>query len=167
MTGPSLLSLPEDDVILLRDALFYVDIRRLKTICNKFRLPLLGKKGLLIGRIAHFVSTREILSIPPYPEISCARDGVVYPLELDTYMLYGVFKADDETRKFIRKFVGQYFHFTSFSHDWLCVRWYSGKPPTYREFMQFWEYEFILKVTQLYQQDQKQPLPSFLSILPR
>ena len=143
MMGQLVLSLPENEVTLLRDALFYLDIFRLKVICGKFGLPVNGKKGMLIGRIAHFMVTREVTFTPPYPAVSCAPNDDIHQLELDALMLHGSFKTDDVTRKFLRNFVGQFFHFTSFSHDWLCARWYSGNPPTYREFIQFWEYEYI------------------------
>jgi hypothetical protein len=145
MTNQFVLSLPESELRVLREALFYVDIPRLKMICGRYRLPVLGGKALLIARIAHFAGTRQIVEVPPYPEISCARPNETYPLELDAYMLYGSFKTDDTTRSFLRRFIGQYFHFTSFSHDWLRMRWYVGNPPTYREFIRFWEYEFLLR----------------------
>lgn len=43
---------------------------------------------------------------------------------------------------FLKKLIGDYFHFTAFGVDWVDERWMDGNPPTYQEFVDMWRAEY-------------------------
>lgn len=42
----------------------------------------------------------------------------------------------------MKSLVGNHFHFTAFGQDWIKERWLARKPPTYRQFADFWQKEY-------------------------
>jgi hypothetical protein len=64
-------------------------------------------------------------------------------LAKDTLMLFGSYKNDLKTRIFFKNWIGQHFHFTARGIDWLKSRWLSGNPPTYLEFSEFWQEDYL------------------------
>ena len=71
------------------------------------------------------------------------QKGKEYPLDGQTYILFGAYKNDLKTRLFMKKLVGEHFHFTAFGQDWMKKKWYDGKPPTYAEFAAYWSAEYL------------------------
>jgi len=131
----------------LFDALHYMHVSELKEVCTQLNLPLQGKKGDLIHRIQTFVQTGQIVILKSLPDVSKAQKGVEYPLLPETLALYGSYKNDQRTRAFMKTLVGDHFHFTAFGQDWMKERWQAGNPPTYREFAEFWQAEYVRRQT--------------------
>lgn len=99
--------------------------------------------GELIDRLLHYLYTGKKLTSKKFPEVSLANSRAIYPLAPKTLMLKVAYKNDLETRLFFKKLIGEYFHFTAYGIDWLNERWVKGKPPTYREFANMWQKEYI------------------------
>lgn len=128
----------------LQNSLCYLHVSELKNYCEKLNLSIKGKKLDLINRIMHFVQTGEKIDLAEYPESSMSKGQKNIRLTLDALMLKGAYKNDLKTRLFFKTIIGAHFHFTAFGIDWLESRWFSGNPPTYKEFVDMWsrEYEF-------------------------
>lgn len=126
----------------LQYSLTFLYVAELKELAQKLHLPITGKKLTLIHRIIHYVINGKIMITLPYPQVSCAQKGRLYPLHPDTLMLKNAYKNDLKTRLFFKQFIGQHFHFTAFGIDWLEERWMQGNPPTYNEFALMWEQEY-------------------------
>ena len=126
----------------LKESLTFLHVSELKTILEKRRLPIDGKKMALIHRILHFLETGKIIHFPKIPDISKARKGGDYTLTPNTLMLKNSYKNDLATRLFFKKLIGEYFHFTAFGIDWINEKWLAGNPPTYREFADMWKVEY-------------------------
>ncbi len=127
----------------LFDALNYMKIGEIKKFCNKHAISIQGKKGEILNRVKHFLTTGNILLPRAMPEISKAKKNNSYPLKSNTLILHGAYKNDLATRSFFKKLVGEHFHFTSFGQDWIAERWQQGKPPTYAEFANAWQKEYL------------------------
>lgn len=127
------------------DALNYLQMSEIKEFCHKHSISVSGKKGEILDRVKHFLTTGKIISPSSLPEISKAKRENSYPLLPKTRILKGSYKNDLSTRQFLKKLVGDYFHFTSFGQDWILNRWREGKPPTYAEFAKFWQKEYMIR----------------------
>lgn len=126
----------------LQKSLVFLKVNELKYVCEKLQLSLKGKKGELIERIVVFVTTGKNQAPKKLPQASCASKGVLYPLKPDTLILKGSYKNDEATRLFFKRLIGEHFHFTAFGQDWIKERWLKGRPPTYKEFANFWQKEY-------------------------
>lgn len=122
-----------------KESLTFLHVEELRQLAKKLSLADKGNKMEIILRILHFMETGEKLTVPKFPEVSCAKRGVVYPIEKKALMLKGAYKNDLKTRNFFKELIGDHFHFTAFGIDWLNERWMSGNPPTYEEFALMWQ----------------------------
>ena len=130
------------DLEELKIALNYMLVSELKKVCERLHIACFGKKGDVIRQIIHFVSSGKTLSPQTIPDRSKAKKGTNYPLAPTTLILLGSYKNDLQTRLFMKRLVGEHFHFTAFGQDWIKSRWLQGNPPTYREFAHFWQKEY-------------------------
>lgn len=142
------MPLRQQDIDALYEALHYLKMNELRALCTRYALPNQGPKVMLLERIHTFVCHGKILAVPIIPEVSRAKRGVTYALTPETYMLYGSYKNDAQTRAFFKALIGNYFHFTAYGIDWLNERWHAGNPPTYREFAAFWKTEYAARQKQ-------------------
>lgn len=133
--------LAEQAYAILKKSLVFLHMGELREISRRLSLVDKGNKRAIILRILHFLSTGERLSVPKFPEASRAQRGKEYPLAPTTQMLKGSYKNDLKTRLFLKKLIGNHFHFTAFGIDWLNDRWMEGNPPTYQEFAHMWQGE--------------------------
>lgn len=133
------------DLEQLHDSLHYLHVEELRQVNEDLYLPVNGKKGDLIYRIITFLKTGKVARLKPIPASSKARKGTVYTLAPHTKMLYGAYKNDLKTRLFMKKLVGEHFHFTAAGIDWLNEQWHAGNPPTYQEFADFWRADYERK----------------------
>lgn len=128
-----------------RDALFesfYVlTMDQLRTLCKHFELTYTGKKVFLIECLKQYLLTGAHVKPQAYPAASCAQKGEKAELLPDAFILFGSYKNDLKTRLFMKKLVGDRFHFTAAGIDWMHERWAQGKPPTYGEFAVWWQTE--------------------------
>jgi len=127
----------------LKHALLYLNLAELKETCEQLNIPAAGEKMALIDRIITYVKKKK--SIPPnqFPTISHAQKGVVYPLTPKGLILYGDYKNDLRTRLFMKELVGEHFNFTSYGNDWIKEQWYAGSRPTYANYAQYWQNEYM------------------------
>jgi hypothetical protein len=123
----------------LNDALHYLKVEELKEVCLKLQITPRGKKAAMIADILK--GTNQ--TIQPLPSICKAQKGASYPLHPKTLMLNGAFKNDARTRAFFKSLIGPHFHYTVYGLDWLKNRWQQGNPPTYQEFAEFWQSEYL------------------------
>ena len=64
----------------LEKALNYMLMEELKEICESLSIPCSGKKGEIIKRILHFLTSGKILAPKGIPATSKAKKGEIYPL---------------------------------------------------------------------------------------
>lgn len=134
-------SLSKAEVQALEQSLLYLNLKELRHILDYFDLPARGSKIDLISMIIAFFSGKKIVSSQTMPSISIAKKEV--PLRVDSLILKGSYKNDLKTRNFFKSLIGDYFHFTAFGIDWIKQRWQAGDPPTYGEFAEFWQKEYL------------------------
>jgi hypothetical protein len=127
----------------LFEALNYLNMEELTAICSRYQIPIDGKKGQIIERLKCFIDTGKIIKSPPLPAISKAKSTDSNELNPLALILSGLYKNDDRTRQFMKSLVGEHFHFTAFGQDWIKARWQAGKPPTYQEFAEVWQAEYV------------------------
>ena len=127
----------------LTTSLHYCKVQELVEICEQLHLKPQGKKAHLIASITHFIKTGKQLSQEKIPSSSRKQSNQHYPLAPDTLIVYGSFKNDLATRIFLKKLIGNHFHYTAFGIDWIKQRWLDGNPPTYAEFAHFWQQEYV------------------------
>lgn len=120
----------------------FLHVDELKDVAIRLSLLDKGNKMAIIMRILHFLQTGQKLTIPKFPEKSCAKRGNSYSLGKNELMLKGSYRNDLKTRLFFKELIGSHFHFTAFGIDWLNERWMEGNPPTYHEFAMMWEEEY-------------------------
>lgn len=138
-------NLSPKDLQNLETALNYMLMGELKAVCAHYNITCFGKKGEIIKQILHFVKSGKNLTPQSIPEVSKAKKGTTYSLHPNAPILMGSYKNDENTRNFMKKLIGEHFHFTSFGQDWIKDRWLSGKPPTYQEFADFWQKEYATR----------------------
>lgn len=141
MQNNSFPLLHDIDQKTLLDALHYMKMDELKSACITLNLPCKGKKAELINRIITFIKNGTIIMTPSIPASAQAKSYPRQSLTATSYMLYGSYKNDANTRNLFKKLIGQHFHFTAFGIDWLNDRWSQGLPPTYQEFADYWQQE--------------------------
>lgn len=126
----------------LLESLLFLHVIELRNYCEQLNLSTKGKKLALAHRIIHLLKTGERIEAPKYPDISCAKskNPLISPNSL---ILKGSYKNDLKTRLFFRSLIGQHFNFTAFGIDWIEELWLAGHPPTYQEFADMWQAEFI------------------------
>lgn len=134
-----------EDITTLQNSLYYLHVSELKSYCEKLALSTKGNKIALISRIIYFLKTGEKLEVPRYPAVSLAKVRKTTELMADALMLKGAYRNDLKTRLFFKKLIGAHFHFTAFGIDWLEERWMEGNPPTYQEFADMWQKEYIYR----------------------
>lgn len=130
----------------IAQALLYLHVGDLKSICTALKLETKGIKLALIDRIIAFMNTGETKTLKTFPKASRSsfyRNN--QPLQPHSLMLYGQYKNDAQAREFFKQLIGPQFHFTAFSIDWLKARWMAGHPPTHLEFATFWQHEYNLR----------------------
>lgn len=126
-------------------SLRYLHVNELKDYCARLALSTKGKKATLISRIIHFVETGEKIEEPKYPLISCSRNRKRVEPAREAFMLKGSYKNDLKARIFFKGLIGSHFHFTAFGIDWLEERWMAGFPPSYQEFAEMWQKEYLVR----------------------
>lgn len=132
--------LTKQEQIELREALSYLHIEELKEQLEQLKLSIIGfNKKELIDRLMHYACTGEELPPIVIPQKSKAQPNESYPLDLETLMLHGAYKNDAHTRDFFKFHIGSHFNFTTSSADWLRERWLEEDPPTYGEFIEYWQ----------------------------
>lgn len=129
----------------LFNALLYLKVHELRDFCVRLKIPKEGEKIILIEKIQHYILTGKILETKKIPAISKAQSKITYPLAPNTPILHGSFKNDLKTRVFLKSLIGNHFHYTAFGIDWIKDRWFKGAPPTYREFAEYWQKEYIAR----------------------
>ncbi len=132
----------EQELKELFDALHYMNMKELRSICKQHDIPSTEKKAELINKIMHFIKTGKILPVKEFPDSAFAKKNIDYPLAPQTKILNCSFKNDLKTRNFFKQLVGNHFHFTAFGIDWIEERWHAGNPPTYQEFAMMWQREY-------------------------
>lgn len=130
------------DHLALKESLIFLHVRELKEIAIQLSLSDKGNKMTIIIRILHFLKTGQKLTLPKFPEKSCAKRAGFYSLGENEWMLKGSYRNDLKTREFFKELIGDHFHFTAFGIDWLNERWMEGNPPTYRAFASMWQEEY-------------------------
>ncbi len=130
----------------LLENLLFLHVSELKDYCQRLGLSIKGKKLALAHRITQFLQTGQKTETPQYPAISCAKNKNI-TLCPDAKILKGSYKNDLKTRLFFRGLIGQHFNFTAFGIDWIEERWLSGHPPTYQEFADMWQAEYLSRKT--------------------
>lgn len=130
------------DLLVLKESLMFLHVCELKDVAIRLCLSNKGNKMIIIMRILHFLETGQKLTLPKFPEKSCAKRGSYYSLGQNEFMLKGAYRNDLKTRKFFKQLIGDHFHFTAFGIDWLNERWMEGNPPTYNEFAVMWQEEY-------------------------
>lgn len=135
--------IPKNQLKYFAESINYVDVHKLKDFLKKHNLSVKGKKGDIVERIKIYVLTGKKIDIPPIPEIS---KGINKNIELtpNTKILYGEYKNDLKTKLFMKTLVGEHFHFSAYGQDWMMQKWRQGNPPTYQEFANFWQQQYIL-----------------------
>ena len=123
-------------------ALLFLNMRELKTICLHFKLPAQNEKITLIENITTYVTTGKKIAQKTIPAISKAHPKTIYPLAPETLILKGAFKNDLKTRIFLKQLIGDHFHYTAYGIDWIKNNWLKGTPPTYAEFAIYWQAEY-------------------------
>ncbi len=126
----------------LKEALLFLNVKELREHCSTLNLSIKGQKLCLINRIMHFLATGEKIEMPEYPANSCAKNKKTL-LASNALILKGSYKNDLKTRLFFRSLIGGHFNFTAFGIDWLEERWLAGNPPTYQEFADMWQEEYL------------------------
>lgn len=124
-------------------SLYYLKVDELKKIAKSLKLEAKGKKEFLIQSILHFLKTDNILKTPKIPECSKAQKCKYYKIEPNSLILKGHYKNDLKTRNFFKKLIGEHFHFTAYGIDWINKKWLDGKPPTYQEYANYWQKEYL------------------------
>ncbi len=127
---------------VLKNSLLFLHVSELKDLATNLSLLDKGNKMALIMRILHFLETGKTLTVPKFPENSCAKRRKIYPIHSSALMLKGAYKNDYKTRLFFKQLLGDHFYFTAFGIDWLNERWMEGNPPTYQEFAEMWQEEY-------------------------
>lgn len=130
----------------LLENLLFLHVDELKGYCQRLNLSIKGKKLALVHKIMHFLQTGQKAETPQYPAISCAKNKNI-TLCPDAKILKGSYKNDLKTRLFFRNLIGQHFNFTAFGIDWIEERWLAGDPPTYQEFADMWQHEYLSRKT--------------------
>src|SRR3989344_5145485 len=136
---PTLTSI---QVVNLCAALNFMKMEEIKRFCDRHKVPTVGKKGEILDRVMAFLETGRILEPRAIPAASRAAAGAAAPLRSNAKILYGTYKNDDRTARFMRGLVGSHFHFTAFGQDWIKARWMVGNPPTFQEFAEAWQEEY-------------------------
>jgi hypothetical protein len=131
----------KNDLETLTDAIHYMNMAELKAACARLGLSASGMKGNIIHRILHFAASGEALAPKHIPEASKAKRGQPQLFRPGSLILSGNYKNDEATRAFLKRLIGPHFHFTSFGQDFIKTRWMQGKPPTFREFADYWQRE--------------------------
>jgi len=127
----------------LKNALLYLFVPELKEICEQLNIPKAGEKIALIQRIIIYVKKKKVIAPNQFPTMSHAQKGVIYPLAAKGLILYGDYKSDLKTKMLMKELVGEHFNFTTYGTEWIKEQWYSGSRPTYANFAQYWQNEFL------------------------
>ncbi len=154
-----LTHLSEQQRVTLFKEMYYLNMAELRELCTTFRLPKKGKKAHLIDVIKTYLLTGEILKETPIPEVSCGKGPAV--LQADELVLFGSYKNDLRTRIFLKTLVGNHFHYTAWGLDWLRSRWEEGNPPTYQEFADAWQGNYVATQVQKHPPKQEWALIRF------
>jgi len=135
------MKLSLDDLVMLEHSIFFLKVGELKKLCERFDLPFNATKKILINRILIFLKTGSRIKEREIPE-NVKGKGRVLPLVPSMKIMFGSYKNDLVTRVFMKKLVGDHFHFTAFGIDWIRDEWLAGKIPTYGEFAKLWKKEY-------------------------
>jgi hypothetical protein len=120
-------------------------MRELKKLCLHFKIPSQDEKIKLIENIQLYLTTGKINTQKTIPEICKAQPKKNYTLAPQTLILKGSFKNDLKTRMFLKKIVGDHFHYTAYGIDWIKNHWEQGTPQTYSQFASYWQSEYIIR----------------------
>ncbi len=141
MIHPQIKHLSSQERDALFESFYVLTMGQLRTVCKYFGLIDTGKKVFLIESLKQYLLTGVELQPQAFPAGSCAQKGEKAELSRDALILFGRYKNDLKTRLFMKKLVGDRFHFTAAGNDWMHERWAQGKPPTYGEFAVWWQTE--------------------------
>lgn len=140
-------SLSAEQCEQLYQGLHYLHMDELRSLADTFQLATKGTKKQLINRLFARVKGTLPPKEPVIPSVSCAKKGGQYPVAPDTLMLYGAYKNSHEQRALFKQLVGDHFHFTAYGVDWLKEQWAAGKPPTYQQFADYWQNQYVERST--------------------
>jgi hypothetical protein len=125
-----------------REDLLYFNVAELRECLIKLKLNKNGTKLDFINRIADCVLGVENVVHKPHIFDKEYIKKLNTKLELDGYMVPGIYKNDLKNRLFFKNIIGKNFHFTVSGIDWLKTNWSAGYIPKYKEFIDFWKNDY-------------------------
>jgi L-amino acid N-acyltransferase YncA len=130
------------DQRLLADAIYYLKVSELRTVCDALGLSASGAKGSLIKRILQHrgIRSEDRRAISSNREMKFDRyDGDLDPSE---YLLPGHYTNGPKMRAIFKRKIGDHFRFNNESIEWIRERWRQERYPTIDEFVEFWKEGF-------------------------
>lgn len=138
----------------LFDNINYMMVKELQDFCDKHSIPYyihykckgkavktreLDRKGIVIGRIKHYLETAEIKSKTVFPESVVCFDTLPSPLKPTHPVYYGQYKnKNDKILKLLKSLTNNKFEFGAIAQEIIRQCWTDGKAPTYQEFAESW-----------------------------
>jgi len=145
----------EETARLAKD-IFYLNMAELRQFCESHRIPYrihaenaegrivqsadTDRKGVIMDRILHFLSTGEIKSKTVFRRSVTAMDRPDHPLNASDPVLYRHYRNHDrEILSLMKQLTGGKFRFGAVAQEVLRTCWTRELAPTYLEFAKLWE----------------------------
>lgn len=133
----------------------YMNFSELKTTCDKYKIPYkihievsknklkkindMDRKGIIIKRIKHFVSTGKTQKPTIFPNKVISTFKLPSPLQSSHLILYGEYKNGDKNILYLLKsLTDNQFKFGAIAQEVLRECWSKGEAPSYAKFAKLW-----------------------------
>jgi len=149
-----ILKLPQPERQALLDDLNYLNTEEIKSFCTRHSIPFRivfespdgcrtakdhDRKGIVLGRIRHFLETGKVLPATRFPAAVVRVDPPPEILSPDDRLFYGQYdKANCGLTGLLEDLTGGQFRNGAIARILAHEFWSAGRAPTFREFAAAW-----------------------------
>jgi hypothetical protein len=141
---------------LLAEDIYYLNMAELRSFCDAHAIPYMihlekpdgrvvqardaDRKGVVIGRILHFLRTGVIKPKTIFRKSVVASESPDYSPTQSDKVLFGHYKNHDQAiLKLMKQLTAGEFDFGAIAQEVLRACWSRNHAPTYREFAELWQ----------------------------
>jgi len=123
----------------LQQAIFYLKMSELRDLSQSLGISYEGQKRQLIFRVMQRVRGKENQETASPTRVRSGKQEY----SLDSFLRPETYTNGSAARRFLKQEIGAHFRFTTYGMDWIKQQWDIGNVPTFREFIRFWEQEYL------------------------
>jgi hypothetical protein len=126
----------------IEQAVYFLKINELKSLCELANVPLSpSKQSLIDGLLAYAFDTKK--QDKTYRKWKKSElDSIESQFNPSRFIIPGKYANNRANKALFKQSIGPHFSFTSYGMDWIREQWEKGIFPSYKSFEEYWQMEY-------------------------